>query len=81
MFAIPDRTTEHYLYCLLNAIADWGIPRAIRTDNDKSFTSDLCKRFDVLLNILSILQLCRIHLQETPLLKDQIKILSENYVC
>ena len=51
MFPIPDRTTEHYLYCLLNAIADWGIPRAIRTDNDKSFTSDLCKRFDALLNI------------------------------
>jgi hypothetical protein len=51
MFPTPDRTTEHYLHCLLNSIADWGIPRAIRTDNDKSFTSDLCKRFDALLNI------------------------------
>jgi hypothetical protein len=30
---------------------DWGCPRAIRTDNDKAFTSDLCDKFNALLNI------------------------------
>ena len=44
-----DKTSENYLACLLHTIADWGIPKAVRTD--QAFTSELCTKFDALLNI------------------------------
>ena len=43
--------TENYLHCLLQVCGDWGCPRAIRTDNDKEFTSNLCDKLNALLNV------------------------------
>ena len=50
-YPTKDRETENYLHCLLQVCGDWGCPRAIRTDNDKEFTSNLCDKLNALLNI------------------------------
>jgi len=51
LYPTKDRETENYLHCLLLVCSDWGCPRAVRTDNDKAFTSDLCEKLNALLNI------------------------------